>query len=60
MCGVVLRDGYIFSGTIAENIALAEKNPDIMKLKNTAEIFRYSKSGLPRKPEQPAEILYNK
>lgn len=27
-CGVVMQDGYIFSGTIAENIALNEKDPD--------------------------------
>ncbi|ASZ11357.1 peptidase domain-containing ABC transporter [Chitinophaga pendula] len=27
-CGVVLQDGYIFSGTIAENIALTDSEPD--------------------------------
>lgn len=36
--GVVLQDGYIFSGTIAENIALSEKHPDQAQLRNAAGI----------------------
>lgn len=31
-CGIVMQDGYIFSGTIAENIALSDDNPDIEQL----------------------------
>ena len=43
-CGVVLQDGYIFSGTIAENIAIAERNPDMARLESvckTACIYDY-------------------
>ncbi|MAT55296.1 MAG: ABC transporter ATP-binding protein [Saprospirales bacterium] len=38
-CGSVLQDGYIFSGTIADNIAESEENPDSIsaaKLKRAA------------------------
>ena len=31
-CGVVLQDGHIFSGTIAENIALSDENPSTEQL----------------------------
>ena len=31
-CGVVMQDGYIFSGTIAENIAVAENKPNVENL----------------------------
>ena len=31
-CGVVMQDGYIFSGTIAENIALADEQYDAERL----------------------------
>ncbi|MDR3048108.1 MAG: peptidase domain-containing ABC transporter, partial [Bacteroidales bacterium] len=37
-CGVVLQDGYIFSGTIAENIAISEKQPDMDKLQKAVEL----------------------
>lgn len=37
-CGVVMQDGYIFSGTIAENIALAESEADPERLKQAARI----------------------
>lgn len=37
-CGVVMQDGYMFSGTIMENIAIADDKPDFRKLKNAAEI----------------------
>lgn len=37
-CGVVMQDGYIFSGTIAENIAISEENPNIEKLKNAIKL----------------------
>jgi len=37
-CGVVLQDGKIFSGTIAENIAFSEKEVDFNKLKTACQI----------------------
>lgn len=37
-CGVVMQDGYIFSGTIAENIALASEKPDIDKVQEAARL----------------------
>ena len=38
LCGVVLQDGKIFSGTIAENIAFGAKEIDITQVKNVAKI----------------------
>ena len=32
-CGVVMQDGYIFSGTIAQNIAIAEEKHDADRLR---------------------------
>ncbi|PSL47981.1 ATP-binding cassette subfamily B protein [Chitinophaga niastensis] len=37
-CGVVMQDGWIYSGTIANNIAIADENPDMKKLELAAEI----------------------
>lgn len=37
-CGVVMQDGYIFSGTIAQNIALAEQTADPDRLQQAARI----------------------
>lgn len=37
-CGIVLQDGYIFSGTIADNIAVGEQKPDMDKLWTAARI----------------------
>jgi len=37
-CGVVSQDGVIFSGTIAFNIALADKNPDQKRIEQAAKI----------------------
>lgn len=37
-CGVVMQDGYIYSGTIVENIALSDEFPDILKVKKAAQI----------------------
>ncbi|HYC29782.1 MAG TPA: ATP-binding cassette domain-containing protein, partial [Chitinophagaceae bacterium] len=37
-CGVVLQDGFIYSNTYAENIALADKAPDMEKVKYAAEL----------------------
>jgi ATP-binding cassette subfamily B protein len=36
-CGVVMQDGFIFSGTVAENIALAEEKYDPERLKFAIE-----------------------
>ncbi|WP_440122443.1 peptidase domain-containing ABC transporter [Tenacibaculum sp. Ill] len=36
-CGVVLQDGHIFSGTIAENIALSDEEPDMKRLEFAAK-----------------------
>ena len=37
-CGVVMQDGFIFSKTIAENIAMSDENIDKQKLFNAAKI----------------------
>lgn len=37
-CGVVMQDGYIFSGSVAENIALAEIVPNMDKVEKAAKI----------------------
>lgn len=37
-CGVVMQDGYIFSDTIASNIAVADTTPDRKKLLYAAEV----------------------
>lgn len=36
-CGIVLQDGHIFSGTIADNIALADPDPDLERIRAAAE-----------------------
>lgn len=38
MCGVVMQDGYIFSSTILENIALRDEQPDLLRVKQAAEL----------------------
>lgn len=37
-CGVVMQDSFIFSDSIAHNIAVGEHQPDISRLKHAAEI----------------------
>lgn len=37
-CGVVMQDGRIFSGTVAENIAFSEEKPDYKRLEYAARI----------------------
>lgn len=37
-CGAVLQDGYIFSGDIAENISLGDKNLDFDKIVHSAKM----------------------
>ncbi|OIN57712.1 peptidase domain-containing ABC transporter [Arsenicibacter rosenii] len=37
-CGTVLQDGFIFSDTIANNIAVSDETPDRQKLANAARV----------------------
>lgn len=37
-CGVVMQDGYIFSGTVAENIAIADQQPNMENLQKAPQI----------------------
>lgn len=37
-CGAVMQDGYIYSGTIAENIALADEKPDMERVFYAAKV----------------------
>jgi ATP-binding cassette, subfamily B, bacterial len=37
-CGVVMQDSYVFSDTIARNIALGDENPDTYKLYHACEV----------------------
>jgi ATP-binding cassette, subfamily B, bacterial len=37
-CGVVMQDGFIFSDTIARNIALGDENPNVEKLYHACEV----------------------
>lgn len=37
-CGVVMQDGFIFSGSVAANIALSEENPALKLLKHAARL----------------------
>jgi ATP-binding cassette subfamily B protein len=37
-CGVVMQDGFIFSNSIAENIAVGDEFPDKKKLKNAVRL----------------------
>jgi len=41
-CGVVMQDGYIFSDTVAKNIAPGEDNPNLNKLMEVADIANAS------------------
>lgn len=41
-CGCVMQEGYIFSDTIAENIAISDENPDMRKIKEAADISNIS------------------
>lgn len=38
MCGVVMQDGIIFSGSIAENIALGDEIPDMERVKFASQL----------------------
>ena len=37
-CGVVMQDGYLFSDTIANNIAISDDKPDLKKIRQAAHI----------------------
>jgi ATP-binding cassette subfamily B protein len=37
-CGTVMQDGFIFSDTIAKNIAVADEYPDMEKLKHAIKV----------------------
>lgn len=37
-----MQEGYIFSDTIAENIAISDENPDMRKIKEAADISNIS------------------
>ena len=37
-CSAVMQDGYIFTGSIIENIALADKDPDMERVRNASQI----------------------
>lgn len=37
-CGIVLQDGHVFSGTISENIAIAEECPNMTRVIEAAKI----------------------
>jgi ATP-binding cassette subfamily B protein len=41
-CGVVMQDGFIFSDTIARNIAVGDESPEPDKLKNAIEVANLS------------------
>lgn len=38
LCGAVFQDGYIFSGTVAENITMQEGQPDTERMKQSARM----------------------
>ena len=37
-CGCVMQEGFIFSNTIAENIALCDETPDMKRVRKAAEV----------------------
>ena len=37
-CGCVMQEGFIFSNTIAENIALCDETPDMKRVRQAAEV----------------------
>ena len=38
LCGVVLQDGFIFSGNFTENIALGDASPDMERVEYAAKM----------------------
>lgn len=37
-CGAVMQDGYLFSDTIANNIAISDDDPDIARVRHAAQV----------------------
>lgn len=37
-CGAVMQDGYVFSDTIARNIAISDDEPDIERIRHAAQV----------------------
>lgn len=37
-CGAVMQEGYLFSDTIAHNIAISDENPDIIRIRQAAKV----------------------
>lgn len=37
-CGVVMQEGYLFSDTIANNIAISDENPDLERIRYAAQV----------------------
>ena len=37
-CGAVMQEGYLFSGTIARNIAISDDEPDIERIRHAARV----------------------
>lgn len=42
LCGVVMQDGFIFSDSIAKNIAVGDEYPDVAKLKHAIQVANIS------------------
>jgi ATP-binding cassette subfamily B protein len=38
LCGIVMQDGYIFSDTVAKNIAVADEHPDMERVTGVARL----------------------
>lgn len=38
ICGAVMQEGYLFSDTIANNIAISDDTPDVEKIRNAAQV----------------------
>lgn len=42
-CGAVMQEGYLFSDTIARNIAISDNEPNIERLRNAAQVANIAK-----------------
>lgn len=42
-CGCVMQEGYIFSNSIAENIALCDETPDMQRVRQAADVANIRK-----------------
>ena len=41
-CGAVMQEGYLFSDTIARNIAISDDEPDIVRIRHAAQVANIS------------------